>query len=56
MISTHMTNQTTSLSNHATCMQETKQKSVHLLSLARVSHAHRYGRARHMRATKQAVD
>jgi conjugal transfer/entry exclusion protein len=43
MIYTHTTNQIASLQNQATCMQETKQNNMHLLSLVQVSQAHGYG-------------
>jgi hypothetical protein len=43
MIYTHTTNQTKSLQNEVTRMQETKQKSVHPLNLTLVSQAHGYG-------------
>ena len=43
LIYTHAGNQTASLPNQTTCMQEIKQKSMHMLSLAKVSQAHGYG-------------
>ena len=42
MIYTHSGSQTVSLPNQSAYVQGAKQKSMHLLSLARVSQAHGY--------------
>ena len=42
MVYTRSSNQTASLPNQTACVQPTKQKSMHALSLARVSQARGY--------------
>ena len=57
MVYTRSGNQTASLPNQTACVQPTKQKSMHALSLVGVSQARGYrpDQARHMLATKQAL-